>query len=332
MCYGSGEKEAKPDKFDALGHACIQQDLLRVIVGCFKQLPFEARKDLAAVFSFLASHDIAGFTSTYLVRNIPTVSRLLDLYEDSSIALVAGLMARDAMKASAAVHTALLTSRPHSEACPGISDSVVQLMTRWAQASDFDVAADAMTTINCLLTCNKAAVKAVLLDTHLVFFDAYSHLLLSESFPTQRQSLELLSEILLDRDYFDVMLQFVKSTERLKNVMICLRDPRPTVQFEAFHVFKVFVANPEKPPAIVAILYHNREKLIKFLQGFQPQRDDDQLVQEKALLIQTLKDLPAPSAASPAAPAAAAAASAAAPAGAGVAAPAAGTGKAAASK
>lgn len=52
-------------------------------------------------------------------------------------------------------------------------------------------------------------------------------------------------------------------------MMNLLRDTSANIQFEAFHVFKVFVANPKKPEAISQILLNNREKLIAYLKNFQ---------------------------------------------------------------
>ena len=58
------------------------------------------------------------------------------------------------------------------------------------------------------------------------------------------------------------------TTANLKMMMNLLRDKSRNIQFEAFHVFKVFVANPKKPPQIESILRRNKEKLLTFLKGF----------------------------------------------------------------
>jgi Mo25-like len=58
------------------------------------------------------------------------------------------------------------------------------------------------------------------------------------------------------------------SPANLKMMMNLLRDKSRNIQFEAFHVFKVFVANPKKPPQIETILRRNKEKLLAFLKGF----------------------------------------------------------------
>jgi calcium binding protein 39 len=71
-----------------------------------------------------------------------------------------------------------------------------------------------------------------------------------------------------------------------------LRHKQPNIQFEAFHVFKVFVANPDKPADIADILACNKGKLVAFLQGFQNDKDDAQFAEEKEMLIETLSRLP----------------------------------------
>lgn len=50
--------------------------------------------------------------------------------------------------------------------------------------------------------------------------------------------------------------------------MIMLKERSRNIQFEAFHVFKVFVANPNKPKPILDILLRNRDKLVDFLTRF----------------------------------------------------------------
>jgi hypothetical protein len=54
--------------------------------------------------------------------------------------------------------------------------------------------------------------------------------------------------------------------------MNLLRAKSRSIQFEAFHVFKVFVANPQKPDVIKGILISNREKLLRFLTQFLSER------------------------------------------------------------
>ncbi|KAF6083760.1 calcium binding protein 39 like [Phyllostomus discolor] len=75
-------------------------------------------------------------------------------------------------------------------------------------------------------------------------------------------------------------------------MMNLLRDKSASIQFEAFHVFKVFVASPHKTQPIVEILVKNQPKLIEFLSSFQKERmDDEQFIDEKNYLIKQIQDL-----------------------------------------
>ncbi len=68
------------------------------------------------------------------------------------------------------------------------------------------------------------------------------------------------------------MTKYISDPENLKLMMNLLRHKSRNIQFEAFHVFKVFVANPNKPRAIIDILQKNKERLITFLGNFHNDR------------------------------------------------------------
>ncbi len=112
----------------------------------------------------------------------------------------------------------------------------------------------------------------------------------------QRQSLKLLSDMLLDRVFMQIMLKYINNDEYLKTHMTFLRSSSKTIQFEAFHVFKIFAANPNKKPRVTRILYQNREKLIEFLDSFLiPERQaDTQFLQDKATVVEKLRRLQLP--------------------------------------
>ena len=65
-------------------------------------------------------------------------------------------------------------------------------------------------------------------------------------------------------------------------------DPSEHIKFEAFNVFKVFVANPDKSPAVFDILQRNKTRLIEYLEGFQPESQDEQFKEEKERVIQEI--------------------------------------------
>lgn len=68
------------------------------------------------------------------------------------------------------------------------------------------------------------------------------------------------------------MTRYISSTDNLKLMMNLLRDKSRNIQFEAFHGFKVFVANPNKTKQVQDILVKNQDKLLKFLADFHNDR------------------------------------------------------------
>ena len=98
------------------------------------------------------------------------------------------------------------------------------------------------------------------------------------------------------------MIAYISDVKNLIAIMQVMRTPQAIIQYEAFHVFKVFVANPDKPPEVTLILKQNAEKLISYLLNFLPERgklsplslkvdNEQQFVDEKKLLISMIKKL-----------------------------------------
>jgi len=110
----------------------------------------------------------------------------------------------------------------------------------------------------------------------------------------RRMALQILSTVLLTRPFYQVMMTYIGTTRNLRLVMNLLRDSSPHITLDAFHVFKIFVANPHKSPAICKILKSNQRKLCVYLEtSFHPERErtDSQFRDEKALVIRTLQQL-----------------------------------------
>lgn len=89
------------------------------------------------------------------------------------------------------------------------------------------------------------------------------------------------------------MTAYIASAANLKIAMNLLRDDRRMVQYEGFHVFKIFAANPNKSEEVTRILCLNRERLLRFLPTFMEDREEDaQFKDEKAYIMQMIQDLP----------------------------------------
>ncbi|TYZ57859.1 hypothetical protein PybrP1_001972, partial [[Pythium] brassicae (nom. inval.)] len=242
-----------------------------------------ARKHFAQVYNNLIRRDLSGFVG-YVERHSDILSTLVAGYENPEIALNCGTMLRESLR-----HELLAAKVLYSADLWKFFDVYVHL-------PNFEVGSDAFATFKELLTRHKA-LSAQFYASHFdLIFAKYNTLLMSENYVTRRQSLKLLGEILLDRANFDIMMKYIGEKENLKMMMNLLRDTSANIQFEAFHVFKVFVANPKKPDAIALILLNNREKLVAYLKNFQNAKEDPQFIEEKALLVRTLEGLQAPDA------------------------------------
>ncbi|CAL5393925.1 unnamed protein product [Camellia sinensis] len=88
------------------------------------------------------------------------------------------------------------------------------------------------------------------------------------TFKVERHAVKLLGDMLLDRSNALVMVRYVRSLDNMRILMNLLRDSNKTIQLNAFHVFKLFVANQNKPAEIVSILISNRSKLLRFFGDF----------------------------------------------------------------
>uniref|UniRef100_A0A0G4FY91 Calcium-binding protein 39 n=1 Tax=Chromera velia CCMP2878 TaxID=1169474 RepID=A0A0G4FY91_9ALVE len=167
----------------------------------------------------------------------------------------------------------------------------------FALATDlnFDVSSDVMCTLNDLL-CIHRDLAAAHIDSHYEeFFRAYDKLTASDNYVTTRQSLRLLSELLLDRTFVKVTLRYIGEPENLKTYMGLMRSESRAITFEAFHLFKIFAANPKPDPRVSAILAANKDKLLKYLENFQTDRHEDEaFAQDKATVLERLRNLAPP--------------------------------------
>src|SRR5947199_10547892 len=85
-----------------------------------------------------------------------------------------------------------------------------------------------------------------------LFFTMYHEILIaSDSYVTKRQSIKLLGEILLDRANYNVMTAYVDRGDHLKLCMNLLKDDRKMVQYEGFHIFKVWPPVTSFRPSIL---------------------------------------------------------------------------------
>lgn len=282
MLFGDEGKEPVKEHVMALASEACKTNLLLLLVRRLSQFEFEARKDAAQVFGALArirESDEKCCGSMYIQHHPEVLDMLFAGYDDANIALNCGSMLRDCIRDEAAARMVL-------------DSPIFMKFFEKVEVANFEIASDAFSTFKDLLTRHKAAVSKFLTEGYLKFFEPYSKLLQSSNYVTRRQSLKLLGEMLLDRSNVKVMIKYISEAHHLMQIMMLLKDQSRSIQYEAFHVFKVFVANPNKPQPIIDILANNKDKLLKYLEDFHTDKDDDELFkEEKAVIIKEISGL-----------------------------------------
>jgi len=282
LLYGADNAEPQTEVVAQLAQELYSTHLLVQLIDNLQKIDFEGKKDVAQIFNNILRRQISTRLPTveYICQHNPDILvTLINGYEHPDIALTCGMMLRECIRNEPLARIILESQRFYK-------------FFDYVEVSTFDVASDAFSTFKDLLTRHKILCASFLDNGYDKFFEKYQSLLNSENYVTKRQSLKLLGELLLDRHNFTIMTRYISNPENLKLMMNMLRNRSRNIQFEAFHVFKVFVANPNKPKPILDILVRNRERLVEFLNNFHTDRvEDEQFNDEKAYLIRQIQDL-----------------------------------------
>lgn len=283
ILYGNGESEPVAEACAQLTQQFFKENTLRLLIVCLPKLNLEARKDATQVVANLQRQPVNSrlIASDYLESNLDLMDLLMSGYEDPAMALHYGGMLRECIRHQTVARYVLKS--PH-----------MKKFFDYMQLPNFDVAADATATFKELLTRHKSTIAEFLAENYNWFFAEFnSKLLESPNYITRRQAVKLLGDILLDRSNAAVMVRYVSSRDNLRILMNLLREPSKNIQLDAFHVFKLFVANQNKPSDIVNILVANRNKILRFFAGFKIDREDEAFEADKAQVVKEISELEA---------------------------------------
>ncbi|KAF7832228.1 putative MO25-like protein [Senna tora] len=279
VLFGNGESEPNPDACVQLTQEFFKEDTFRLLVVALPKLDLGARKNSTHVIANLQRQRVNSqlIASQYLEKNMDLMDILMPGYEDSEIALTYGAIARECI-------------RHQSVARYVLESEHMKKLFGYIQTPNFEIASDATATFKELLTRHKATVAEFLTTNFDWFFQEYnSQLLESKSYITRRQAIKLLGDVLLDRPNSAVMVRYVSSLDNLRILMNLLRDSNKSIQFESFHVFKLFVANQHKPAEIVSILVTNKSKLLRLLADIE--KEDEKFQADKGAIIREIATL-----------------------------------------
>lgn len=278
ILYGDGESDPQPEMVAQLATEVYSSDVLQLLIANIARFEFEAKKDVSQIFNVLLRRQIGSRSPTveYLTTKPAVLFSALAGYENPDVALNTGMILKEMLRHEPLAKILLYSPNFYT-------------FSEYIEKTTFGISCDAFSNFKEVLTRHKAMVAGFLERNYDPFFTMYTTLLQSPNYVTKRQSLKLLGEILLDRTNFTIMTKYISSEDNLKMMMNLLRDKSKNIQFEAFHVFKVFVANPKKPPQIENILRRNRERLVAFLANFHNDKDDEQFVDEKQYVMQIIE-------------------------------------------
>ncbi|XP_042433197.1 putative MO25-like protein At5g47540 isoform X1 [Zingiber officinale] len=280
MLSGDGELEPNQDHVSQLTLEICKEDVIALFIHKLPTLVWDARKDLVYCWSILLRQNIDSHYCCveYLESHLELLDFLVVCYNNKEIALNCGSMLRECIK------------YPTLAKCILESNSF-ELFFKYVELPTFDIASDALATFKDLLTKNETTVSQFLISHYDQFFELYEKLLTSPNYVTRRQSLKILSDFLLEVQNSQTMKRYIQEVRYLKIMMALLKDSSKNIQISAFHIFKVFVANPNKPRPIIDFLVENREELLIALQKLPASKgeEDDQVEEEKGLIIEEIE-------------------------------------------
>ncbi|CAI9303974.1 unnamed protein product [Lactuca saligna] len=258
----------------------FKEDILRLLVVYLPNLDPGARQDITHVVASLLRQKVHNrcIAAEYLEKNTDILDMLIPGYDDPEAAISYGAILRDCVWHQVAAKYILESNH-------------MQMFFDYQHDPNFDIESDAAATFKELLTRHKSIVAEYLNNNYDWFFMEYNKLLESSNYITRRNAIKLLGAMLLDRSNTAVMVRYVSSLQNMRILMNLLRDSNKTIQLQAFHVFKLFPANQNKPPEIVNVLIANRSKLIRFFSDFTFDKADEQFEADKAQVVKEIATL-----------------------------------------
>jgi len=260
--------------------------LIEKFIVLLPKVTFESKKFIQFTISYLVRKPMENNQmAKFLNERKDLIQILVKNYEKqaSEIALNSGQILRDCIR--------------HAALAKLVLENHYLSLVEFSNVSSFDIQSDAFSTLKDLLTTHKQMVRDYVSNNYDSFIEIYtSKLIQSENYVTKRQSIKLLSDFLLDRVNLKIMTRYISDPENLKAIMQLLLDESESIKFEAFHVFKVFAANPHKSKPVLKLLIINKRNLTEFLNNFQSdqRQDDENFHEERRYLADLIENLKMP--------------------------------------
>ncbi|CAN6226343.1 unnamed protein product [Urochloa humidicola] len=278
---GDGEVEPNQEQVLQIALEICKEGVLSLFVQNLPSLGWEGRKDLVHCWCILLRQkvDESYCCVQYIENHVDLLDFLVVCYKNLEVALNCGNMLRECIKYPTLAKYIL-------------ESSSFELFFQYVELPNFDIASDALNTFKDLLTKHEDAVSEFLSSHYEQFFGLYTRLLSSTNYVTRRQSVKFLSEFLLEAPNAQIMKRYILDVHYLNIMIGLLKDSSKNIRICTFHIFKVFVANPNKPREIVQVLVANHRELLKLLHNLPTSKgEDEQLDEERDLIIKEIEKL-----------------------------------------
>lgn len=294
IIYGDDENEPQQEQIQVLSTEILQSNSLYLSTFTLSKLDFDSRKDVVVVYStLLRRNSLNGVKqpTTTSLSPPPVVdylvhahSNILDYLlrgpEHPEIALITGQIIRDCIKFER-VNKYVLYS------------PLFWNFFKYVETPTFEIACDAMMTLNDVLTTHKKLVSEFLANNYETFMTKINGLIKSSNYVTKRQSVKLLNDLVSQKANYQFLHKYFADTKNLKYTMLLLSEKLKNLQLEGFHLLKFFVANPKRTSKVNETLIKNKSNFLEFFKTFDlASFHDSSLLEERNYIIKQIEELP----------------------------------------
>lgn len=218
-------------------------------------LEFESRKHVLAIFSALLRRQIGTISPTvdYLATKPKLFDTLLISCGNPAISLNCSEIVRLCIKNEVLCRVVL-----RSPVFWALFDIV--------EHAQFQIAMNAFSTISAALSNHQETTAAFLAYYQSKLASKLRTLLAFDNYVTQRKVLKLVFTLICRKSNYSFMIFYCSDPANLQPIMALLTHQSSIMRFEAFQIFKIFVANPHKTKPITELLHQNKTPLIDVLQ------------------------------------------------------------------
>ncbi|CAK9440260.1 uncharacterized protein LODBEIA_P43600 [Lodderomyces beijingensis] len=289
--YGDDEMEIQPDQVQHILHELLSTNTLFLLTVNLAKLDFDSRKDVAKIYSVLLRRNGSGSLKIisnfpppvvdYLLYSQPNIlTCLIRGPENPEIGLTAGQILRDCIKFET-INKFVLYSPEFWN------------YFKYVQNPTFEIACDAMSTLNDVLTAHKKLVAEFLANNYEVFMTNINNLIKSNNYVTKRQSVKLLNDLVSDKANSLFLNKYFSDTKNLKYTMTLLTEKSKNLQLEGFHLLKFFIANPKRTQKVNDTLIKNKSNFLEFFKTFDTASfHDSNLNEERDYIVKEIENLP----------------------------------------